>query len=65
MQDPKTIIFDTRFRVVDIVFLLTGSTCVWLYQGFRMIKTERLFGGNPTVCRTGVAYDKAASSSLL
>ena len=61
MQDPKTIIFDTRFRVVDIVFLL----CVWLYQGFRIIKIARLFRGNPTVYRTGVAYDKAASSSLL
>ena len=65
MQDTKTIIFDTRFRVVDIVFLLTGSTCVWLYQGFRIIKSARPFRGNPPVCRTGVAYDKAASSSLL
>ena len=30
-----------------------------------IIKTARLFRGNPPVCRTGVAYDKAASSSLL
>ena len=34
-------------------------------QGFRIIKPARLFRGNPLVCRTDVAYDKAASSLLL
>ena len=32
---------------------------------FRIIKSARLFRGNSPVCRTDVAYDKAASSSLL